>query len=129
MHMLGHKHAARNHQKITSAHLLQDAHEARVSSLMVEQLLPSITTDGEEVKLPGVLIVVEFSRHGESSLTRMVKMCDSHPSKPRKDGAPRLVAGREGTMGAPPADYLEDHLILICPSGDRNSRQQKLHSW
>ena len=79
MHMLGHEHISRNHQAVASAHLLQGVLEAGVSRLVVEQRPPSIATEGEEVKLPGVLVTDQLSRRGESSLTRMVKICDSHP--------------------------------------------------
>jgi hypothetical protein len=51
---------------------------------MAEQRLPSITTEGEEVKLPGVLVTNQLSSHGGSSVTRLANVCALAPFQNRE---------------------------------------------
>jgi len=117
VNVFGHEDISGDDEAVTLANGLQFALEGGVGLLDVQERESSITTEGNEVKLTGLLVTGQVSGHGERSLWHeaglgvtppSIRLTEegpkdndglalvvSHPPKRGGDEAPSLVVGIE----------------------------------
>jgi len=69
MHMLRHDDISGDNETVAQPHLFQFLLEDAVSASSCKQRLPAVATEGEEVKLAGILIADQPSGHDETCYT------------------------------------------------------------
>ena len=72
VYMLLHYYVAHNVEAITAPCLLQYFFKEHTKSRRVEQRLPTIATEGDEVQLATLLIAIQAQRHGEEGSADLV---------------------------------------------------------
>ena len=85
--MFGHDDVSVHAQLETPAHSLQAHREEIVNPRTIEEGLPPITTEGDEVRLSGFVETVQTARHGERLHPAASCVCDM-PGLAQKKGEP-----------------------------------------
>jgi hypothetical protein len=96
VNVLRHQDISSDDKTVPLSNQFKFALEHAVGRVVVQQGQSLITTEGNEMKLAGLVIADQVSEHGEGSLAQGLAFVPTHPSqKDSKDGAPSSVVGGE----------------------------------
>ena len=90
MNMLRHENVSSDHETITERGLLQLGFEDCVAGTFCQSRLAPVTTEGQEMKDPAVLVTDKTFRHGVRRILSQNGWGRGLPPLLRKNGAPRV---------------------------------------